>query len=226
LWQYSIVTRKYEMTKRAAQVEHTRLRITEAAMELHGTVGPARTTITAVAERAGVDRLTVYRHFPDEDALFHACSSHWLALNPRPDTARWRSIDDPEQRLRSALGELYPWYRQTRPMLEHVRRDATLVPALAESRRGWDAYADAAARVLRRGWGARGKAATLLDAALAHALDFGTWLSLRQQGLPDADAAELMVRLVTATAGPSAGGATGGSGGRRRRASSAPTPRP
>jgi AcrR family transcriptional regulator len=226
LWQYLIVARKYVMTKRAAQVEQTRLRITEAAMELHGTVGPARTTITAVAERAGVDRLTVYRHFPDEDALFHACSSHWLALNPRPDTTRWRSIGDPEQRLRSALRELYAWYRQTRPMLERVRRDATLVPALAESRQGWDAYADEAARVLRRGWGARGKTATLRDAALAHALDFGTWLSLRQQGLADADAAELMVRLVIATAGPSAAGATGGSGGRRRRASSAPTPRP
>jgi AcrR family transcriptional regulator len=224
LWQYLIVARKYEMTRRAAQVEETRLRITEAAMELHGTVGPARTTITAVAERAGVDRLTVYRHFPDEDALFHACSTHWLASNPRPDTSRWRSIGDPEQRLRIALGELYAWYRRTRPMLERVRRDASLVPALSASRRGWEAYADEAARALRPGWGARGKSARLLDAALGHALDFATWLSLSQQGLSDADATELMVRLVTA--GRPTTDATGGTGGRRRRASSAPTPRP
>ena len=195
-------------------------------MELHGTVGPARTTITAVAERAGVDRLTVYRHFPDEDALFRACSSHWLGLNPRPETARWLSIADPEARLRSALGELYAWYRRTRPMLELVRRDASVVPALADSRRGWEAYAEEAARALRNGWSARGKPARLLDAALAHALEFGTWLSLSQQGLSDADATRLMVRLVSATAGPPVGGATGGTGARRRRASSAPTPRP
>jgi AcrR family transcriptional regulator len=204
LWQYWDVARKYEMTRRADQVERTRLRITEAAMELHGTVGPARTTITAVADRAGVDRLTVYRHFPDEDALFRACSSHWLDLNPRPDPARWSSIDDPRSRLRAALGELYAWYGRTRPMLELVRRDASLVPALADSRSRWEEYSVAAARTLRSGWGARGKRARLLDAALAHALDFGTWLSLSRQGLSNTDATDLMVRLVAAAARPSA----------------------
>jgi AcrR family transcriptional regulator len=219
------MARRYEMTKRAEQVAQTRLRITEAAMELHGTVGPARTTITAVAERAGVDRLTVYRHFPDEDALFRACSSHWLTLHPRPDTSPWASVDDPEVRLGIALRALYAWYRRARPMLELVRRDAQLVPALAESRRGWDEYVAEASRSLRRGWSARGTRGTLLDAALAHTLEFSTWLSLSQQGLADEDAAELMVRLVVAGARPTPR-PRGGTGGRRRRASSAPTPRP
>lgn len=213
------------MTKRAEQVERTRLRITEAAMELHGTIGPARTTITGVAERAGVDRLTVYRHFPDEEALFRACSAHWLSLNPRPDPATWVSIPDPEHRLRTAVRELYAWYRRTHPMVELVRRDAPLVPALDEARRKSAEYTASALRTLRRGWGARGRRVALLDAALAHALDAGTWLSLSAHGLRDDEAAELMVRLAATAARPAPLDARGGSGGRRSRASSGPTPR-
>ena len=213
------------MTKRAEQVEGTRLRITEAAMELHGTIGPARTTITAVAERAGVDRLTVYRHFPDEEALFRACSSHWLSLNPRPDPATWGSIPEPEHRLRTAVRELYAWYRRTHPMVELVRRDAPLVPALDEARRRSAEYTASALRTLRRGWGARGRRAVLLDAALAHALDVGTWLSLSAQGLRDDEAADLMVCLAAVAARASGPETRAGSGGRRARASSGPTPR-
>jgi AcrR family transcriptional regulator len=200
LWQYEDMARRYEMRRRAEQVEQTRLRITEAAIELHGTVGPARTTITSVAERAGVDRLTVYRHFPNEEALFHACSSHWLALHPPPDPAGWASVDEPRERLRDSLGELYAWYRATHPMMELVRRDAPLVPALGESRRVWDEYLADVLHGLRRGWRVRGRRRVLLDAALAHAVDLGSWLSLSGQDLDDEEAAELMARFVIATA--------------------------
>ena len=107
--------RAYRKRRRAEQEEETRLRITEAAVDLHGSVGPARTTVSAIAERAGVQRATVYRHFPDEEALFAACSSHWAALNPPPDPAVWAEIADPDQRLRGALAELYSWYGDNRP---------------------------------------------------------------------------------------------------------------
>src|SRR3954449_4167474 len=116
-------TRKYEKKRRAELEAETRRRITETAVELHGTVGPARTSISAIAERAGVRRSTVYRHFPDEAALFEACSSHWAAQNPPPDLDAWGQIEDPDERLRSALTELYDYYRRTEPMMENVHRD-------------------------------------------------------------------------------------------------------
>src|SRR3954451_25359268 len=102
-------TRPYQLRKRADAMEATRRRITSAAVELHRTVGPARTTMTAVAERAGVQRQTLYRHFPNDEELFAACSGHFAALHPRPDAGRWREIADPAERLRIALDELYVW---------------------------------------------------------------------------------------------------------------------
>src|SRR5947199_8570621 len=110
-------TRPYRKKRRAEHEEQTRLRITEAAEDLHGTVGPARTSISAVAARAGVRRSTVYRHFPDEAALFAACSGHWMATHPPPDIAVWASIEDPERRLLHALGEMYAYSRPTEPMM-------------------------------------------------------------------------------------------------------------
>src|SRR5215203_7546514 len=101
--------RTYRKRRRAERELETRRRITEAAVELHGSVGPAHTTITAVAERAGVQRATLYRHFPDEGALFDACSSHWAAQNPLPDLTEWAAAADPEERLRVALSDLYAW---------------------------------------------------------------------------------------------------------------------
>src|SRR5215207_8188944 len=110
-------TRRYQQRKRAASQAQTRRRITEAAMELHGTVGPARTTISAIADRAGVRRATVYRHFPDERALFQACSGMFAKANPPPDPAQWSSIDHPERRLAVALDALYGWYERVAHML-------------------------------------------------------------------------------------------------------------
>src|SRR5512133_311027 len=99
--------RPYRKKRRAELEAETRRRITESAVELHGTIGPSRTSMSAIAERAGVRRSTLYRHFPDETAVFEACSAHWRAANPAPDLAEWAAIEDPDRRLRAALEELY-----------------------------------------------------------------------------------------------------------------------
>lgn len=191
--------RPYRKRRRAAAEEETRRRIAEAAMELHGSVGPARTTISAVAERAGVQRGTVYRHFPDEESLFLACSSHWAGLNPPPDPGSWEGIADSDERLRVGLSELYAWYARTEYMLEKTTRDASLVPAMGPAVEAFGAWYEAAAAVLARGRPERGARRRRARAAIAHSLEFDTWRSLvRRQGLDDHDAVELMTRLVGA----------------------------
>src|SRR3954467_8306880 len=122
--------RRYEQRKRAEDVAATRRRITEAAMALHGTVGPAQTTISAVADRAGVQRHTVYRHFPTDLDLFAACSAHFATQHPSPDLSRWAAIEDPDERLRVGLTELYAWYERTGTMWENVYRDEPVVAAI------------------------------------------------------------------------------------------------
>lgn len=191
--------RSYRKRRRAALEEETRARITEAAVKLHGTLGPARTTVSAVAAEAGVQRATVYRHFPDAESLFAACSGHWLAHNPPPDAERWTEISDPESRLRSALGELYAWYARTAYMLEPTSRDASLVPAMARPVEARLAYLDRAREILLKGRSERGRSRSA--AAIGHALAFETWRSLvRDQGLDDAEAVELMARTVAEAA--------------------------
>ena len=172
----------------------TRQRIVEATVDLHTTVGPANTSIAAIAERAGVQRHTVYAHFPDERALFAACSGHWRASNPFPDTAALMAMDDPVSRLRSALGEVYEWYERVEGPLALFQRDSSLSPVQRELTEAFadnlSALADELARGFPRGTGAR--------AAIGHALEFETWRSLcRRQGLPRAAAVDLMVRLAT-----------------------------
>ena len=120
--------RPYRMTRRAELEEQTRRRITESAVALHEELGPARTSISAIAERAGVRRSTVYRHFPNEDALFAACSSHWRAANPPPDPSAWAAIEDPAERTETALRELYAFYARTQGMYASLLRDEPLVP--------------------------------------------------------------------------------------------------
>lgn len=189
--------RTYTKKRRAELEEETRRRITESAMELHGTVGPSRTSISAVAERAGVRRSTVYRHFPDESALFAACSSHWRGLNPTPDPGAWAAIEDPDERLRTALDDLYSFYERTEQMMENLTRDEALVPTVKRTFSGFRGYLAAAQDVLMAGRGARGHARVRLAAATGHALAFSTWRSLvREQGLSSHQAAELMVRLL------------------------------
>ena len=188
--------RPYTKTRRAELEQQTRERITEAAVELHGSLGPAQTTISAIAQRADVQRATVYRHFPDEEALFASCSAHWVAQNEPPDLAGWAAIRDPAARLAVALTELYAWYARTHQMLELLIRDRPLVPAVQTQFR-LPGYLDAAADVLLAGRPERGAARRRARAALGHAVAFETWLSLvRQHGLTSAEAIRLMERMA------------------------------
>jgi AcrR family transcriptional regulator len=190
-------SRPYRMQRRAESQEQTRLRITEAAVELHGTVGPSRTSMSAVAAQAGVRRSTLYRHFPDDAALFDACTAHWAAANPLPDLGAWAAIDDPDERLRVGLDELHAFYRQTERMLENLFRDETVVPIVAERFAAVRGYFAAAQDTLLQGRRLRGAARRRTKAAIGHATAFATWKSLvREQGLSDADAAALMCALV------------------------------
>jgi AcrR family transcriptional regulator len=193
--------RKYELKKRAEGVAETRLRITEAAVELHGSVGPSRTTMSAVAERAGVERRTLYRHFPNEADLFAACSSHYFAAHPWPDLGDWRAIRDPEQRLERALDELYAYYERTEPMFSNVLRDAELVDFAREAVAPLREYLEEATKALLVGRRVRGRRRQLVEGALRHALAFSTWRSLSINGVGRPDAAKLITALVEAADG-------------------------
>jgi AcrR family transcriptional regulator len=191
--------RPYRKKRRAELEAETRRRITESAVELHGTVGPAYTSMSAVAERAGIRRSTLYRHFPDEAALFEACTGHWMAENPPPDLGAWAGIDDPDQRLRTALEELYAYWRRTEPMMENLLRDEATNENVRRNFRPFHQFMAAAGEILLAGRGVRGRARKRTLAAIGHALDFSTWQSLaRDQGLDDTDAIELMLGLVEA----------------------------
>ena len=193
-------TRRYQKRARAAQEQATRQRIIDAAIALHGTVGPARTTISAIAEDAGVRRATVYRHFPDERALFMGCSGTWAERNPVPDPATWASISDPAARLAAALEATYAWYERVEPMLTAVLRDIDAVPMVAELQAGRFAYLAAVEDGLVPGWGARGAAAKRLRATIALALDFLSWRTLHERGLSRTDAIAVMSSAVRAAA--------------------------
>ena len=187
--------RPYRKSKRAEDEERTRARIVDAAETLHGSLGPARTSISAVAEHAGVTRATVYRHFPDDESLFLACSSQWLARQPVPDPATWTSYDGPTDRLRAGLADLYRYYREGQAMITLVHRDADVVPqrvreARVEQQERW------LATLLQPFPGRRRKT---LRAAVGHAVAFTTWRSLCvEQGLTDRAAIDLLVGLVSA----------------------------
>ncbi len=176
-------------------MERTRGRITRAAVELHGSIGPAATTMSAVAALAGVTRATLYRYFPNEEKLFSACSADWLAANPRPDAAGWAAIPDPVRRLGAGLEELYAYYRSTEQMRANLLRDIEALPPGIRS--GLAALPGSAAGVLEAGWPAH-PAARLRRAAIAHAVAFETWRSFARAGLTDHEAVGMMVGLVEA----------------------------
>lgn len=192
-------TRTYELKQRAERQEETRRRIVEAAVELHTTVGPSRATVTAIAERAGVTRPTVYAHFPDDRSLLEACSSHVRATVPPPDPDAWRSIADPGERLGAALRDLHGYYERLEPLLENVRRDAAVMPLVAEMNAYRVRYFEEIRELLLGGWPARGTARERLRRALGHALEFGTWQSLvRGQGCSADEAVQLLRAFVSA----------------------------
>ncbi|HJW96334.1 MAG TPA: helix-turn-helix domain-containing protein [Thermoanaerobaculia bacterium] len=177
--------RTYTKVLRAAAEEETRLRIVEALIELHAEVGPARTTVSAVAERAGVERLTVYRHFPDEPAMFRACSSLYMQRNPPPAPVQH---EDPLPAVRKTLVSVYAWYRSNEAMFANVLKDLEVTPSLRESTEGLLEYVDAVASALDRLFGDR---RTQRKATIHHALEFSTWQSLSRLTRSDRAAADL-----------------------------------
>jgi AcrR family transcriptional regulator len=183
--------------RRDGRRERTRQRIVEATVELHETVGVARATISAIAERAGVQRLTVYRHFPDERALLSACSEHWTESNPPPEPGSWSQVADPQERLGLALDEVYAYHRSTEPMMSNIVREAPVKPVLLEAAEPYFRHWERMRYVLATGWGVGDERLALLLGTLGHALDFQTWRSLvRQQGLSDEQAVEAMAGMV------------------------------
>ena len=192
-------SRTYELKRRAERQQETRRRIVEAAVELHTTLGPARTTVAGIAERAGVTRPTVYAHFPDDRSLLQACSGHVRETVPPPDPAAWRSISDPGERLEAALRDLYAYYARLEPLLENVQRDAAVMPIVAEMNAYRVRYLEEIRDLLLRGWPTRGKTRAGLARAIGHALEFRTWQSLvRRQGCRTNEAVQLMLAFVRA----------------------------
>lgn len=189
--------RPYRMKRRAELEELTRRRITESAVALHEEVGPARTSIAAIADRAGVRRSTVYRHFPNEEVLFDACSSHWRAANPPPDPRVWKRIAEPAERTASALRDLYAFYERTERMYTSLLRDETLVPTVQRRLQDFHRYLHTMEGILVADRRLRGRALRRTRAAIGHALAFTTWRSLtHEQKLGDAEAVALMSTLI------------------------------
>jgi len=185
------------MTRRAELQAATRQRIIEAVVALHREIGPARTTVTAIAERAGVERLTVYRHFADEGELFAACSAHFVAETGPPSPAAWSGTDDPAERMRAALLAFYGYYRRGEDMIANVRRDVPGMPVLAAVIAPWGAFVEMVRGDLADAWSAPPRARVRIAAVIGHALRFETWQSLaRLEGLGDGEVAELMIELV------------------------------
>jgi AcrR family transcriptional regulator len=189
------MARKYELKRRAARKEETRRRIVEAALELHSTIGPANTTVSAIAERAGVQRHTFYAHFPDMERLGWACSGLHMERDPLPDPGEWRRIADPRERVGQALADLYAYYDRNESLLANVFRDAPNDPVVRV--RLLDPIARMGAE-LAAGFREHDRKAERLGAAIDVALDFQTWrLLVRTRGLSQKQAVELMARLVT-----------------------------
>jgi AcrR family transcriptional regulator len=192
--------RPYTLVQRAETREETRRRIVEATMRLHEELGPRATTISAIAEEAGVQRLTVYRHFPAETELFKACSSHWLSLNPLPDPSGWSEAAG-LARVRRALSGLYFYYRGTERMWTVLYRDEADVTALREPLKGIRIYLRRIRDDLATHFGpVPKKAESRLRATLGSAVQFSTWQSLDRQGLDDAAMADLVCRWLQGAA--------------------------
>lgn len=190
---FEMTKRRYTQRLRAQKQGETRRRIVEAAAALHEEIGPRETTVSGIAARAGVQRLTVYRHFPDESSLLRACSSHWLDRNPPPDPALWDRTVEPAARSRAAFAALYAYYRRTASMWRSVYRDTDDMPPLRAVLAGFEDYLDGLRDDLVEAWAPDEQRRRVLSAAAGHAVRFSTWRSLHHQGLED----EEMGRAVT-----------------------------
>jgi AcrR family transcriptional regulator len=186
------VTRTYTLRKRAESQAETRRRIVEAAVDLHSSIGPAHTTFSMVAERAGVQRHTLYAHFPDERSLLMACSGLVAERDPLPDAEPWRGIEDLRERLRAGLHAIYGWYERNASVAGCVLRDAEVHPLIQEiAQLRWGPFMAAYHDVLGTGLSARQRA------MLGLALSFFTWRTLVcEAGLKPPAAARLMVEAI------------------------------
>jgi AcrR family transcriptional regulator len=186
------MARNYTLRRRAEQQAQTRQRIVEAAVDLHGTIGPARTSLSMVAERAGVQRNTLYAHFPDELSLAMACSGLSFERDPPPAAVSWRAIADRSERLRTALTAIYGWYAKGARLLGCVLRDA-------EHHAPTRAVSDLRFGPVVADWRAvLGDGLSPAQKALVHlSLSFYTWRALIEEaGLATPAAVETMVRSV------------------------------
>ncbi len=199
------VTRPYRMGRRLETVEQTRDRIVVATYELHATVGPSRTSIRAIADRAGVQRHTVYAHFQELDALYEACTVHGMTATAMPHPDDWMAIDDPVERLRDGLAAMVTWYRANTVMLANVLLDIdpTAPPPTAPD--PFEVRFRALLECLARGRVVQADRRTTFDAVLAHALAYTTWRSLADGGLGDGPIVDVLVGLVEAVADGSIG---------------------
>ena len=187
--------RPYRMRLRAEHVDDTRLKIVEATVRLHGTVGPAATTVMGIAEQAGVTRATVYRHFPDDTSLFQACSAHWLAQQAPPDPTAWEAIIHPERRIRTGLTDIYRFYQAGEPMLTRIYRDVAALPE--HHRRGLQGRDEHFRDVLLAAFPEQTRGQHGLRAVVGHAVSFWTWRSLcAEHGLSNQAAVDAMAGLA------------------------------
>jgi AcrR family transcriptional regulator len=191
--------RPYRMHRRSENIDDTRLKIVEATVELHSTVGPSATTVMGIADKAGVTRATVYRHFPDDLSLVNACSMHWLSQQVRPRPDAWVNITGAEDRLRAGLADLYRFYRNGELMLTLIYRDFDYLPV--EHQRELQDRADHHRDVLLAAFPERTKGEHRLRAVVGHAVSFETWRSLCiKNELSNKAAIEAMVDLAMNTA--------------------------
>lgn len=188
--------RKYRKIKRAELQEQTRDRIVEATVALHEELGPANTSIKAVAERAGVQRVTVYRYFPDDVSLFQACTTHWLALNPPPDAAQWQDVQEAKEKTAVALLAFFEYYRRTETMWTGAYRDVEAVAALRDALQRFEEYIDNVRDVLLVPWGLKGKRKKQLSITMRHCLRFTSWQSLKGEGLADKQIVDLVMEWM------------------------------
>jgi AcrR family transcriptional regulator len=196
--------RTYRLSARAESQAETRLRIVEAAVHLHEKLGPARTTVSAIAARAGVQRLTLYRHFPDDRSIFAACTAHWSARHPFPDAAQWDGIADPAARARAAVGALLRYYAGTSGMWRAVHRDVGALPVIQPVVARFEAHLTALADSLSAGFRAKGARRRAIAATLRHALSFSTWDNLEDGGVNTDAKIALVLQWLDGVRKPSA----------------------
>jgi AcrR family transcriptional regulator len=190
--------RPYRLKARGDQQQATRLRIIKATAALHDELGPARTTVSEIARRAGVQRLTVYNHFPNEADLLDACGAHWMAEHPLPDMSAAIAEPDAAERLRRVLTGLYGWYRENETSTEHLQRDRLLMPALDELMSiRMDREMGSLADLLAAGFTGADQRAEV-RATVALALDFWSWRRLSHEGMTDEAVAAIMTAAAKA----------------------------